>query len=423
MKKLFAVLIALVMACTLCSPALAAAEYGTLYDGTELLYPSICETVGSALKKTGDTNYVQLQVDVVDDLEGHTIADYAGIFYDQYEYGDPTTGDCVYLMLYVTEDDNGLAFQDFYFLCGGDNEDALADFAGVAVNRLLPWLNTEKWSGGLDEDNEAFSGAMQDYIACAEATFSGESDTGDGQTTHSSPQLGYVTDDAGILTDEELKELESKAGTISAQYKCGVYIMTLEDYTQFGSGSIYDVAKDIYSQYALGVGEDKSGVLLLLSMAERDYALIAYGYGNTAFTDYGKEKLENEFLDDFKNDSWADGFEDYLEKSGEMLAQARAGSPLDKGSDSSVKIVGIGVSVLLALILSFVVCFILKANMESVEESSEADAYVTAGSVNFTAREDHFTHQTETRTVISKDSDSGGTSIDSDGFSGSSGKF
>ena len=80
-------------------------------------------------------------------------------------------------------------------------------------------------------------------------------------------------------------------------------------------------------------------------------------------------------------------------------------------------------SVLLALILSFVVCFILKANMESVEESSEADAYVTAGSVNFTAREDHFTHQTETRTVISKDSDSGGTSIDSDGFSGSSGKF
>lgn len=152
-------------------------------------------------------------------------------------------------------------------------------------------------------------------------------------------------------------------------------------------------------------------------------ALIAYGYGNTAFTDYGKEKLENEFLDDFKNDGWADGFENYLEKSGEMLAQARAGSPLDKGSDSSVKIVGIGVSVLLALILSFVVCFILKANMESVEESSEADAYVTAGSVNFTAREDHFTHQTETRTVISKDSDSGGTSIDSDGFSGSSGKF
>lgn len=57
------------------------------------------------------------------------------------------------------------------------------------------------------------------------------------------------------------------------------------------------------------------------------------------------------------------------------------------------------------------------------DNKTEAGAYLTAGSVVITGREDYFTHTTETRTKIEKSSGSGGTTVDSDGFSGKSGKF
>ena len=89
------------------------------------------------------------------------------------------------------------------------------------------------------------------------------------------------------------------------------------DYTY--DETIYEAAKTLYQEYSLGYGEEKSGELLLLSMAERDYTLIAYGYGNTAFTDYGKDKLSEVFLDDFGDDNWYSGLSDYLDKSESML--------------------------------------------------------------------------------------------------------
>ena len=61
--------------------------------------------------------------------------------------------------------------------------------------------------------------------------------------------------------------------------------------------------------------------------------------------------------------------------------------------------------------------------MKSVSAKTEADAYLAAGSMEITGREDHFTHTTEVRTRIERSSESGGTTVDSDGFSGKSGKF
>ena len=159
-------------------------------------------------------------------------------------------------------------------------------------------------------------------------------------------------------------------------------------------------------------------------MEERDYTLIAYGYGNTAFTDYGKDKLADVFLDDFGDDEWYNGFSDYLEKSDSMLQSARAGHPLDVDSNPLIVLAGIGISLLVGCVAAFVVTVWLSNRlMKSVSAKTKADAYLTAGNVEITGREDHFTHTTETRTKIERDSGSGGTTVDSDGFSGKSGKF
>lgn len=239
-------------------------------------------------------------------------------------------------------------------------------------------------------------------------------------------QLNFVTDAAEILTDEEWLALDDRAEEISTQYECGVYVIIVDDFTDYtDSTSVYEAAKSFYLDYALGYGEEQSGELLLLSMADRDYALVAYGWGNTAFTDFGKDKLSEEFLDDFKKDDWYGGLSDYLEKSASMLKSARAGKPLDVDSNPLILFAGIGISLLLGCGLALLLCWFLKERlMKSVAVKTEADSYLAAGSVEITNRQDLFTHTTQTRTKIEKDSGgSGGTTVDSDGFSGKGGKF
>jgi len=239
-------------------------------------------------------------------------------------------------------------------------------------------------------------------------------------------QLGYVTDAAGVLTQAQAAALEQKAREISEQYGCGVYIVTVDDYADYSdAGDVSAAAQEIYTKYGLGLGDDASGELLLLSMSRRDYALIAFGYGNTAFTDYGKDRLADEFLDNFGDDDWFGGFSDYLTKSAGMLETAKAGKPLDAGSDGKTAVLGAVISFALGALLALIVCSILKKSMESVGKKTEASAYLAPGSVTFTDREDALVNVTETRVKIQRNESGsgGGTTVNSGGFSEKSGKF
>lgn len=234
----------------------------------------------------------------------------------------------------------------------------------------------------------------------------------------------YVCDTVPLLTDSQWLSLYELAREISEQYQCAVYFITVDDYTDYGSGSIYNVAKGIYRDYDLGWGEEKSGVLLLLSMEERDYTLIAYGYGNTAFTDYGKDYLSEKFLDNFAEDDWAGGCRDYMNTCAELLKLAREGQPLDVGSRIRPFHVAL-VSIPLGFILAIVLCFLVQeAGKKKVSQGKEAGSYLSPGNMEITLREDHFVNSTQSRTKIERSSgSSGGTSVDSQGFSGKSGKF
>ena len=246
------------------------------------------------------------------------------------------------------------------------------------------------------------------------------------------PQLWNITDTVGLLTSDEDLTLEARAEEISAQYGVGIYLLILEDYSEYYDDP-YETAYQFYHGYTLGEGEDRDGVILLMSMSDRKYATFFYGpKAEYAFDAYGQELMEEEFLDDFRDDDWYDGFEDYLEVCDEYLARAEAGDPVRGdyssagGSDGS----GIGTTILVCLgisaVIAMIVCLILRGKMKSVRKGTHADAYVT-GSLNLTASRDQYTHTTETRTKIeheSSDSGGGGSSACSGGGgSGRSGSF
>ena len=74
--------------------------------------------------------------------------------------------------------------------------------------------------------------------------------------------------------------------------------------------------------------------------------------------------------------------------------------------------------------ISGFICIMLKWKMQTVHKKVEANEYVTAGGLTLTKQYDRYTHTTRERTYDPPQKEShssGGSSVDSDGFGGSSG--
>jgi len=138
--------------------------------------------------------------------------------------------------------------------------------------------------------------------------------------------LDNITDAVGLLDENQLLTLESQAREISETYDFGVYTIVLDDYRLYADGDLYHATEQIFEEYDLG--EDGNGLLLLLSMEDRDYCLLAYGdYAQYAFSDEGQDCLDDYFLDEFSADAWYDGLTEYLNWSADYLEAAQNGQP------------------------------------------------------------------------------------------------
>ena len=212
------------------------------------------------------------------------------------------------------------------------------------------------------------------------------------------------------------------AKAVSEKHGFGVYIITVDSFRDVtDSYDVFDGAATLYNKYALGFDADQKGVLLLLSMEERDFSLVTHGdYGEYVFDQDTREAMTDYFLDDFSYDAWYDGFADYLSVSNDVLTDGP-----DKLQSEINALTGM--IFLVPLIPAAIGVFILGRKMKSVAAATQAEAYVS-GVPELTVSEDRYTHTTEVRRKI-KDEDSdqssgGGVRSRSSGsFSGTSGKF
>lgn len=234
--------------------------------------------------------------------------------------------------------------------------------------------------------------------------------------------IGYITDTAGILTPTQRQELSRQAQTVSETHDFGIYLITVDsfwDYTD--SSDVFDAATTLYTQYDLGIGEDKRGLLLLLSMQERDFSLITYSdYGDFAFDETTREELTGCFLDNFAFNDWYGGFTDYIAAANTTLE----GAP---GLRIITILLYIGFILLFPLPVAAIVVFVAGFKMKSVAAATEASVYAVDG-LTLTNSYDHYSHTTQTRRKINNETNrsggGGGTrSKSSGGFSGTSGKF
>lgn len=236
----------------------------------------------------------------------------------------------------------------------------------------------------------------------------------------SSVGMEYVFDISNLLTYEEWEELEARAADISNRQHCGVYFALVDDFTDYGDGSVYEVTYQLYHGSELGIGANRDGIIVLLSMEERNYAMFVYGeYAEYAFDEFGQEELEERFLGDFGDNDWYGGISNYLDACDEFLTKADAGDPVRLSYWEYFPAVAF-----LACLPAGAVCLVLKCGMKTVHRKTEADKYIAKGGLHLTQQYDRYTHTTETCTKIETESSSSGTHSESGGGgSGRRGNF
>ena len=434
MKKAYTALaLAFLLALSLCTPAMAAMEYGVIYDETEELSSETLVIQGEqTLPQLSEKLGLDLRVDVLAQISYDNITETAAGIYARYNYGYGEEKDGVSLTIFMEPQDDGTYAMPADGWCVyahlGENRGDSQELANAIRNAVEPAMAARAWNGedmtmsavALTQAVDAMAETAEDYIRtnCPPAG-SGE-DAGVEEPVQGSVTMQYVFDVADLLPYEKWEKLEARAEAISQKQDCGVYFALVDDYTEYGNGSVFEVTYQLYHGSELGMGSGRDGIIVLLSMAERDYAMFVYGeYAEYAFDEYGQEKLEEKFLGFFEYDDWYGGISHYLDACDEFLTKADEGDPVRPSYWENILLVT-GLSCL----VSGAVCFWLLRSMKTVRAKDKADTYVSKGGLHLTQQLDQFSHTTVTRTKIQKESSGGSTHSESGGGgSGRSGKF
>lgn len=231
---------------------------------------------------------------------------------------------------YVAESDAivlGLSASQYYFLAIGTT--AKSVFTGdVCDNTVYPPYNEVR--------NDPYSKILA-YLNAVDQVLAGA--LTQGETAEPDANDGvkrYAVDQMGLLLPADLERLNTRLQEISETYRCDVVAAIVQslghktaeefadDYFDYG-GYGYNAVPD-----ANGTTVDGDGILLLLSMEERDFAISTSGYGITAFTDYGiQQYIEPSVLPYLRQNKYREAFNAYADRCEELLQLAREGRPYD----------------------------------------------------------------------------------------------
>ena len=460
MKKIsLSLTLILLLALILAVPAMARTDYGVIYDETEQLGSQYLEMQGGeTLPALSETLGLDLRVDVLTLIADDTIGEAAQWIYDAYGYGwgERLEGATLTILMEPTVDGTYAMPADGWCIYtslrpGRGDSQALASAIRDAVE---PSMAERAWNGedltmsatALTQAVDAMAEAASDYIltncppeAAAEPEppeMPEEPETPEVPETAEVPEtpempaepepaepetvpMEYIFDFSDLLPYEAWEELEARAGDITNGRRCGVYFVLIDDYTDYGD-DVYEVTYQLYHEGRLGFGDNRDGIVVLLSTDNRKYAMFVYGeYAEYVFNTYGQEELEKRFLGDFENDDWYGGISHYLDACDEFLTRAEAGDPVRQSYwGRFVMAAGAG------CLGAGLVCLFLLRGMKSVKRKQEANAYITDGGLHLTVERDEFQRTVVTRSKIEKESSGGRSRSDRGGGGrGRSGSF
>jgi len=233
--------------------------------------------------------------------------------------------------------------------------------------------------------------------------------------------LPLVVDGADILTDNEESRLLSHLEAVSEELSCEIAVVTVPS---LGGKQVQDYADDYYDDNGYGYGSGDDGVLLLLAMGEREWAITTYGTAMYALSDRALDYIEGQMLPDLSRGDYYEGFLIFAEGCESYVRSYLTPAASDKddpwvsfvedpdydddydyGYEASFDVKGmLFVAVGIGVVIALIVVNTMKAKLTTVRSRHEANAYITSEGLRLTGRSDVFLYHNVTR--IRRDTDS-----------------
>lgn len=215
-----------------------------------------------------------------------------------------------------------------------------------------------------------------------------------------------LTDEADLLSDSEETKLLATLDEISERQQADIVIVTKKS---LKGKSAMEYADDYYDRKGYGFGEEKDGVLFLISMEERDWYISTKGFGITAVTDAGRDYMSEQFTGDLKEGEYAAAFTVFAGLCDDYLTQARTGTPYDVDflPKEPFEFFGALITSLgIAFLISLIATGIMRSRLKSVHSQPAADSYIKKGSMKLTKETDLFLYRHVERKARPKEDNS-----------------
>lgn len=247
-----------------------------------------------------------------------------------------------------------------------------------------------------------------------------------------------IVDEADLLTENEEAVLEKIAQQVVSDFGMDVVIVTVDDLDGKSSEAFAD---DYFDYHGYGIGANYSGVLLLISMEERDWAISTCGDAIYALTDYGIQELFRSFSSQLSSGYYFDAFSTFLTELPSYFEALSSDKPIDSdpgnyegpgiyypGTNEEIiyypsnqhrisagEVFG---KLLLALVIGCgvagVAVWAMSMPMRSAKQQSGADNYILQSSYNLRSCQDFFLYSRTSRVRRSENnggSHGGGSSV------------
>ena len=277
---------------------------------------------------------------------------------------------------------------DYYVMV--ENDDSWYYFAGGTGEQL----DTDALREAYDH-TETYAEGVEAYLAEAslQLTFLDDGSE-DGEPAEDNL---LVWDEAELLNETEVAQLNSKLESISKKYKAEIRVVTL---SSMDGGDIDEFLEYLYDESGFGYGENHDGVLLVVCMDPREYRILSNGFAGEAITSGDIDAIGEAFKSDLSDGNYADAFDTFADKCEYYLDGHINGFPFNTGKNLLICL-GIGLAVAL------IVTGIWKGQLKSVRKQSAANAYVKAGTMQITQSGDFFMYRNVTKTQKQSSSSSG----------------
>ena len=200
----------------------------------------------------------------------------------------------------------------------------------------------------------------------------------------SAAQMPRLVDAADLLPAAQEDDLLTQLDQVSQELQVDVVIVTMDS---CGGHDPDDVIAAYYDEYGFGYGVNRDGVVLLLSMAERDWRILSNGFAADAITLSEIDMIGDQIVDELSDGEYYEAFMEFTDLCRYEVEGERNGFPFNFGQSLLV-------SVAIGFVVAFIATGIMRSKLKSVHSQTGAREYTVPGSMNVTRSNDLFLYRT-----------------------------